>query len=111
MTRVKTNRSVTFFRHFSVAPRRVKAVLVGLLSFGTGTAGVQAQGPAGGVVRAGDVRIDANGASTRIEQFSERAIIDWRSFGIGAADQVIFLQPSAQAATLNRVTGEQASLI
>src|SRR3954466_9255494 len=111
MTRVTTNRSVTFFRQFSAAPRRAKAVLVGLLSLGTGSAGVQAQGPAGGVVRAGDARIDTSGGLTRIEQFSDRAIIDWRSFGIGAADQVIFLQPSAQAATLNRVTGEQASVI
>ena len=51
------------------------------------------------------------GSSTRIEQFSDRAIIDWRSFGIGAGDQVVFLQPSAQAATLNRVTGEQVSVI
>src|SRR5829696_6586723 len=111
MTRVKTNRSATFFRHFNVAPRRLKTALVAVLSIGTASAGVQAQGPVGGVVRAGEARIDANGASTRIEQFSDRAIIDWRSFGIGAADQVIFLQPSAQAATLNRVTGEQASVI
>jgi filamentous hemagglutinin family protein len=90
----------------------LNAAIVVLLSIGTSTAGLQAQGPSGGVVRAGDAHVTGEGtSSTRIDQASERAVIDWRSFGIGAADQVVFVQPSAQAATLNRVTGEQASVI
>ena len=94
------------------APKRLTATMVVLLSFATGSAGISAQGPAGGTVRAGEARISGQGtASTRIDQSSERAIIDWRSFGIGAGDEVIFQQPSAQAATLNRVTGEQVSVI
>jgi filamentous hemagglutinin family protein len=109
---VKTTHSVAFFRHFRRASQRAKGVLAIVLSIGTATTGVQAQGPAGGTVRAGDARISGEGtSSTHIEQFSDRAIIDWRSFGIGAGDQVIFLQPSSQAATLNRVTGEQVSMI
>ncbi len=92
--------------------RSVRVVLVLMLSAGTSTAGLQAQGPAGGVVRAGDARISGEGTPvTRIDQQSERAVIDWRSFGIGSGDQVIFTQPSAAAATLNRVTGDQVSVI
>src|SRR5512144_443277 len=101
-----------FFRHFRRASKRSRAVLAIMLSIGTGSAGLQAQGPAGGTVRAGDARIAGEGtSSTRIDQFSDRAGIDWRSFGIGAGDQVVFVQPTAQSATLNRVTGEQVSMI
>lgn len=67
--------------------------------------------PEGGVIRAGQVRIDGGSAYTRIEQSSVRAVIDWRSFSIGVGERVQFLQPSASAATLNRVTGDQVSVL
>ena len=82
------------------------------MATGTGTTSVFAQGPSGAVVRAGDARVTGEGtASTRIDQRSQRAIIDWRNFSIGPNGEVIFAQPNASAATLNRVTGEQVSLI
>jgi filamentous hemagglutinin family protein len=67
--------------------------------------------PEGGVVRAGSAQIVAQGGKTIIQQSSQRAIIDWRGFGINANEQVQFAQPSASAATLNRVTGSQVSMI
>lgn len=70
-----------------------------------------AAAPQGGTVRAGNATIQVNGAQTRIDQASDRAVIDWRAFGVGAAEQVLFVQPSAQSATLNRVTGDQLSVI
>jgi len=70
-----------------------------------------AAAPEGGTVRAGSATIQHNGAQTRIDQSSQRAVIDWRAFGVGAAEQVLFVQPSAQSATLNRVTGDQLSVI
>ncbi|MBI5719248.1 MAG: filamentous hemagglutinin N-terminal domain-containing protein [Burkholderiales bacterium] len=70
-----------------------------------------AAAPEGGTVRAGTASIQVNGAQTRIDQSSSRAVIDWRAFGVGAAEQVLFVQPSAQSATLNRVTGDQLSVI
>ena len=90
----------------------MKAAIALLLAMCTASIGVQAQGPSGGMVRAGSAQITGEGtALTQITQQSDRAVIDWRSFGIGAADQVVFLQPSAQSATLNRVTGDQVSTI
>lgn len=89
---------------------RLRPIVAALMSMGLISATVQAA-PEGGVVRAGTAHISGGGALTRIEQASQRAVIDWRSFGIGAAERVQFVQPSAQAATLNRVTGEQASVI
>jgi len=99
-------------QYFRCAPKRFRAFLAVLLSIYTGGVGLMAQAPTGATVRAGDVRITGEGtSSTRIDQHSARAIIDWRSFSIGPNGEVIFVQPSANAATLNRVTGAQVSLI
>jgi len=67
--------------------------------------------PEGGIVKAGQATIGGGGAYTRIDQTSTRAIIDWRSFSIGADERVQFVQPSASSATLNRVTGDQVSVL
>lgn len=66
-------------------------------------------GPQGGVVRAGTASISATGATTTVTQTSSRAVIDWRAFDIAPTETVNFLQPNAQAAVLNRVTGSQFS--
>ena len=112
MSSVKTKPSETFLHHLRRPPQPLKAALAVVLSLEMGGPALFAQDrPQGGVVRAGDARIIADAASTRIEQQSERAIIDWRSFSIGAGGQVLFQQPSSGSATLNRVTGAQTSLI
>ena len=67
--------------------------------------------PQGGVVKAGSATITPNGGRLEVIQSSQRAVIDWRSFSIGAGGHVDFKQPSAASATLNRVTGPQASAI
>jgi filamentous hemagglutinin family protein len=67
--------------------------------------------PEGGVVRAGGAQIAQQGNTTRIDQSSQRAVLDWRNFSINADERVQFAQPSASSATLNRVTGDQISLI
>jgi filamentous hemagglutinin family protein len=68
-----------------------------------------AAGPADGVVRGGTATISQTGNATTITQLSQRAVIDWRSFNIGPSESVAFVQPSAQSAVLNRVTGPQFS--
>lgn len=47
----------------------------------------------------------------QILQSSPQAILNWNSFNIGNGETVQFLQPGAQAAILNRVTGLDPSLI
>ncbi|HEY6125096.1 MAG TPA: filamentous hemagglutinin N-terminal domain-containing protein [Steroidobacteraceae bacterium] len=49
------------------------------------------------------------GNATTNTQSSSRAVIDWRSFNIAPTESVAFVQPNAQAAVLNRVTGSQFS--
>jgi filamentous hemagglutinin family protein len=68
-------------------------------------------GPAGGSVVAGSANISQSGPVTNINQSSNRAIINWQSFSVGAKETVNFHQPSAASATLNRVIGNETSVI
>ncbi len=67
--------------------------------------------PQGGVVVGGAAQIAPGRDVTTITQASNRAVIDWRSFDVGADHAVRFQQPTQQAAVLNRVIGPDASKI
>src|SRR3984957_9430396 len=67
--------------------------------------------PQGGQVVAGAAQINRTDAVTHIDQSSQRAAIDWRSFDVGSGQQVQFQQPSASAVTLNRVISADPSQI
>lgn len=68
--------------------------------------------PQDGTIVAGAAVINRQERQTTIIQSSDRAIINWREFGIAADEVVRFIQPqSAGAATLNRVTGTQQSVL
>jgi filamentous hemagglutinin family protein len=70
-----------------------------------------AAAPQGGQVVAGSATIGASASVTTIDQSSSRAAIDWTSFDVGSGQSVVFVQPGAQAVTLNRVTGPDPSAI
>ena len=67
--------------------------------------------PTGAAVSAGQAQVSQAGNLTRVTQQTERAVIDWRSFGLGTREAVEFLQPGAGAVTLNRVLGGDASTL
>ena len=67
--------------------------------------------PAGGHVVAGSGSITPAANGLTISQDSARLAIDWSSFDIGQGRQVRFVQPTADAVALNRVTGSDPSLI
>jgi len=64
-----------------------------------------AQSPQGGTVVMGGAGISAQGTQTLINQTTDRALIDWRSFDIGAGQSVAVTQPGAGSLLVNRVTG------
>ena len=68
-------------------------------------------GPTGGTVVAGSAGIQQSGTTTNINQSSNSAVINWQGFSIGAKETVNFNQPSAASATLNRVIGNETSVI
>jgi filamentous hemagglutinin family protein len=67
--------------------------------------------PDGGHVVAGDADIVSQGNTTNIDQRTPTAIIDWRSFSIAPHETVNFHQPTSLSATLNRVIGNERSVI
>jgi filamentous hemagglutinin family protein len=68
--------------------------------------------PTGAQVVSGTVGITAsNPAQMTIQQGSNKAVVNWNSFSIGANESVTFVQPSATSAILNRVLGGNASTI
>ena len=66
--------------------------------------------PTGGNVVGGSANITVSGAQTNINQSTNRAAIDWNSFSVAPNESVNFTVPNG-GATLNRVVGNQASLI
>ena len=68
--------------------------------------------PEGGAVAAGSATISTPTAtSMRVEQATDRLIMDWTRFNIAANESVHFQQPSAAAIALNRVSGQEPSAI
>ncbi len=74
--------------------------------------GLALANPTGGNVVAGSATItslDPN--TTRIDQASAQAIINWQSFSIGSQQYVQFRQPDSTSLALNRVVGGSPSSI
>lgn len=63
-----------------------------------------AQLPTGGNVAAGQAVISANGNGLNVTALSDRSVINWNSFQIGAGNSANFQLPGSNSAILNRVT-------
>ncbi len=83
------------------------AFLLGLILASVSLTSPALAAPEGGQVRSGSATING----TTIRQHTEKAIIDWLRFNVGAGERVRFLQPSRNAVALNRVVGGDPSLI
>jgi filamentous hemagglutinin family protein len=66
-------------------------------------------GPTGGQVTAGSATIGQSAGTTTINQSSQNLSLLWSSFNTGAAETVNFVQPSAQAIAVNRITDTNAT--
>ena len=63
-------------------------------------------GPDGANVVGGAATIQGQGtANVTINQISDRAVINWNQFNIGAGERTQFVQPGSSSVALNRVTG------
>ncbi len=88
----------------------VRSALAVALVVGSGWAAAQNL-PSGGHIVGGSGSISQNGQTLTITQDSPRLATDWTSFNIGKGHTVQFVQPSASAAALNRVVGNDVSTI
>jgi filamentous hemagglutinin family protein len=92
-----------------VRPARPAAVAA-LVLLATGVSGPAAANPQGAIVVGGSAQI-VQTSPTRLDinQTSNRAVIDWQSFSVGAGERTNFAQPSASSLAVNRVTGADPS--
>jgi filamentous hemagglutinin family protein len=67
--------------------------------------------PTGGRLAAGAATINQSGNNLNVVQTSQRAVVNWDSFNVGANAKVEFIQPNAQAVIHNRVVSATASQI
>ena len=59
--------------------------------------------PTNGTVASGSVTLQQDAATLRVNQSSDKAIVNWQTFNIGRDAAVQFVQPGAGSAILNRV--------
>lgn len=67
--------------------------------------------PTGGAIVAGTGSINPSGNALTVTQNTQNMAVNWDTFSVGAGHAVNFVQPSAQAAVLNRVMGADVSVI
>jgi filamentous hemagglutinin family protein len=67
--------------------------------------------PSGGQITAGQAAISQTGNTLTVQQASDKAIINWQSFDVGAQAAVRFSQPSTDSVALNRVQAQSPSQI
>ncbi len=88
------------------------ALRTGVAGLAVVTAQTALANPNGGNVVAGNATINGQGTDrVRIDQSSDRVIINWDNFSIGSGQGVDFRQPGARSIALNRVTGPEISQI
>jgi filamentous hemagglutinin family protein len=75
------------------------------------TPGIALAAPTGGTVTSGTATISQNGAVTNVVQGSQKASINWQGFSISTNETVNFNQPNRSAIALNRVIGNERSII
>ncbi len=92
-------------------PSKLISPGVMLLAATLPAAGFATDLPGGGQITAGSGQLNYSQNALTVTQSSQKMIIDWNSFSIAPGSQVQFIQPSATAAALNRVTGSDASVI
>ena len=82
-----------------------------LVSAMLGSSIIASASPSGGTVTSGTASISQNGATTNIKQASSKASINWQNFSIASNETVNFIQPDVNSITLNRVIGNETSVI
>ena len=67
--------------------------------------------PVGGTVVGGTGSISQSDLNTTINQASQNLAVNWDSFNVNTNEQVNFVQPNSSSIALNRIVGNNGSVI
>ncbi|NVK00278.1 MAG: filamentous hemagglutinin N-terminal domain-containing protein, partial [Oceanospirillaceae bacterium] len=101
-------RSSSVVRRFALS---ILCSALGLASLASYADPVATELPQGAQIAAGAAAVSVDGSKLTVTQSSDKAIINWNSFNIGAQAEVRFDQPSSSSAVLNRVLAADPSVI
>ena len=76
-----------------------------------GSVVIASAAPSGGTVTSGIANISQSGNVTNINQSTQKASINWNNFSIASNETVNFNQSNVNSVTLNRVIGNEKSII
>ena len=103
---------IKFNHDFSSRFRILKGGKVSLVvSALLGSAIISHAAPTGGVVTSGNATISQNGNITNVNQSTSKSSINWQGFSINSNETVNFNQTNVNSITLNRVVGNERSVI
>ncbi|WP_071625044.1 beta strand repeat-containing protein, partial [Poseidonibacter lekithochrous] len=100
--------NINFKSRFKILKNgKISLILSALL----GSVTITVAAPTGGKVTSGNATISQSGNITNINQASSKASINWQDFSIKQHETVNFKQPDVNSITLNRVVGNEKSII
>ncbi|MDR3542340.1 MAG: filamentous hemagglutinin N-terminal domain-containing protein, partial [Desulfosporosinus sp.] len=92
---------------FTTQIQTLKRLISFVLSFMAMT--VVNANPSFNSVTSGNVVVTQTPTTTQIQQGSNKAILQWNSFNIGAGERTQFIQPNASSVALNRINPNQGA--
>ena len=109
---MKKERKMRFKPDYSSRFRILKGGKISLVvSAFLGSVTLSFAAPSGGVVTSGSATINQSGKVTNINQSTQKASINWQKFNVAIDETVNFNQPNVNSITLNRVVGNERSVI
>jgi filamentous hemagglutinin family protein len=98
--------------HRKVFKKKITSLMMAMFwGYGLLASGPVLAAPQGGVVTSGSAAISQSGNVTNINQATQKAAINWQSFSVKPVETVNFNQPNSSSITLNRVIGNERSVI
>jgi filamentous hemagglutinin family protein len=98
--------------HRKVFKKKITSLMMAMFwGYGLLASGPVLAAPQGGVVISGSAAISQSGNVTNIDQATQKAAINWQSFSVKLVETVNFNQPNSSSITLNRVIGNERSVI
>ena len=109
---MKKERKMRFKPDYSSRFRILKGGKISLVvSALLGSVTLSFAAPSGGIVTSGSATINQSGKVTNINQSTQKASINWQKFNVAIDETVNFNQPNVNSITLNRVVGNERSVI